>query len=75
VVLVEGRKGLMIKSEKTKKRIAWGKVLKQIKKHGHILDYRLCPMVLKRSFLNKPFIHTANRDKVRYSALRKVKGE
>ena len=42
----------MNKSPATKKRIAWGRVLKRMKEHGSIADLENFPMLLKRSFLN-----------------------
>jgi hypothetical protein len=64
----------MVKSEKTKKRIAWGRVLKRMKTQGSYgLDVaNYFPMLLKRSFLDAPYVHTKNRRKVRYRLLRRL---
>lgn len=61
----------MIKSPATKKRIIWGRVLKRMKTQGSYgLDVaNHFPMLLKRSFLDAPFVHTKNRQKVRYRLL------
>ena len=67
----------MIKSRATKKRIAWGRVLKRMKEHGgySIADVETFPMLLKRSFLNVPYVHTKNRQKVRYRLLRRLSND
>jgi len=62
----------MIKSLTTKKRITWGRVLKRMKEHGSIADLENCPMLLKRNFLDMPYVHTKNRQKVRYRLLRRL---
>lgn len=64
----------MIKSLATKKRMAWGRVLKRMKGHGGytIVDFETCPMLLKRNFLDMPYVHTKNRQKVRYRQLRRL---
>lgn len=64
----------MIKSPATKKRIAWGRIVKRMKEHGcyTIADLENFPMLLKRSFLDAPYIHTKNRQKVRYRLLRRL---
>jgi hypothetical protein len=64
----------MIKSPATKKRIAWGRVLKRMKEHGcyTIADFETFPMLLKRNFLDMPYVHTKNRQKVRYRLLRRL---
>jgi hypothetical protein len=64
----------MNKSPATKKRIAWGRVLKRMKEHGgySMADVETFPMFLKRNFLNVPYVHTKNRQKVRYRLLRRL---
>ena len=64
----------MIKSLATKKRIAWGRVLKRMKEQGSYgLDVaNYFPMLLKRSFLDVPYVHKKNRQKVRYRLLRRL---
>ena len=62
----------MNKSPATKKRIAWGRIVKRMKEHGSIADLENCPMLLKRSFLDAPYVHTKNRQKVRYRLLRRL---
>jgi len=64
----------MIKSPATKKRIIWGRVLKRMKTQGlYGLDVaNYFPMLLKRSFLDAPYVHTKNRQKVRYRLLRRL---
>ena len=64
----------MNKSPATKKRIIWGRVLKRMKTHGSYgLDVaNYFPMLLKRSFLDAPYVHTKNRQKVRYRLLRRL---
>ena len=64
----------MIKSPATKKRIIWGRVLKRMKTQGSYgLDVaNYFPMLLKRSFLDAPYVHTKNRHKVRYRLLRRL---
>ncbi len=64
----------MIKSPATKKRIAWGRVLKRMKEQGsYALDVaNYFPMLLKRSFLDAPYVHKKNRQKVRYRLLRRL---
>ena len=64
----------MNKSPATKKRIAWGRVLKHMKEHGgySIADVETFPMFQKRSFLDAPYVHTKNRQKVRYRLLRRL---
>jgi hypothetical protein len=48
----------MIQSLATKKRIAWGGIVKRMKEHGcTIADLENFPMLLKRSFLDAPYIH------------------
>lgn len=56
------------KSPATKKRIAWGRVLKRMKTQGSYgLDVaNYFPMLLKRNFLDLPCIHGKNRQKKRY---------
>ena len=67
----------MIKSPATKKRIAWGRVLKRMKEHGgySIADVETFPMFLKRNFLNVPYVHTKNKQKVRYRLLRRLSND
>ena len=50
----------MNKSPATKKRMAWGRVLKRMKEHGGYLiaDVETFTMFLKRNFLNVPYVHT-----------------
>jgi hypothetical protein len=64
----------MIKSPATKKRIIWGRVLKRMKTQGSYgLDVaNYFPMLLKRSFLDALYVHTKNRQKVRYRLLRRL---
>ena len=64
----------MNKSPATKKRIAWGRILKRMKEHGGytIADLGNFPMLLKRSFLDMPYVHPKNRQKVRYRLLRRL---
>jgi hypothetical protein len=64
----------MIKSPATKKRIVWGRVLKRMKLNGcySVVDLENFPMLLKRSFLDAPYVHTKNRQKVRYRLLRRL---
>lgn len=64
----------MIKSPATKKRIAWGRIVKLMKKNGcySIADFENFPMLLKRSFIDTPYVHTKNRQKVRYRLLRRL---
>ena len=64
----------MNKSLATKKRIMWGRVLKRMKEHGgySMADVETFPMFLKRNFLNVPYVHTKNRQKVRYMLLRRL---
>ncbi len=64
----------MNKSQATKKRIAWGRVVKRMKEHGcySIADFETFPMMLKRNFLDMPYVHTKNRQKVRYRLLRRL---
>jgi hypothetical protein len=64
----------MNKSPATKKRIIWGRVLKRMKEQGSYgLDVaNYFPMLLKRSFLDAPYVHTKNRQKVRYRLLRRL---
>jgi hypothetical protein len=64
----------MIKSPATKKRIIWGRVLKRMKtQDSYGLDVATYfPMLLKRSFLDVPYVHTKNRQKVRYRLLRRL---
>lgn len=64
----------MIKSLATKKRIIYGRVLKRMKEHGSytIADFETFPMLLKRNFLDMPYVHTKNRQKVRYRLLRRL---
>ena len=61
----------MIKSQATKKRITWGRVAKLMKRNGcySIADFENFPMLLKRSFLDAPYVHKKNRQKVRYRLL------
>lgn len=63
----------MNKSPATKKRIAWGRVVKRMKKHGcyTIADLDIFPMFLKRSFLDTP-VHVKNKQRVRYRLLRRL---
>ncbi len=63
----------MHKSPATKKRIAWGRVVKRMKAQGNVVaDMAHFPMMLKRSFLDAPYVHTKNRHKVRYRLLRRL---
>ena len=64
----------MNKSPATKKRIIWGRVLKRMKTQGSYgLDVaNYFPMLLKRSFLDMPYVHSKNRQKVRYRLLRRL---
>lgn len=64
----------MNKSLATKKRIEWGKIVKCMKENGcySIADFETFPMLLKRNFLDMPYVHTKNRQKVRYRLLRRL---
>jgi hypothetical protein len=65
----------MLKILATKKRIAYGRVLKRMKKGQGcytIADFETFPMLLKRNCLDMPYVHTKNRQKVRYRLLRRL---
>jgi hypothetical protein len=63
----------MNKSLETKKRITWGRALKRMK--YTITDFEKFPMLLKRNFLDMPYVHTKNRQKVRYRLLRRLQND